>query len=199
MALREEANSELDQQIEIGNNVFTTSVDGRAAQSRTAISRAMKNVRINFPLVAVDLALAVMKQAMRQAIVKTTRVRTGKLSSNIRMFYGGDKKHTIEVTNTAEIKEFLPGDYVVLYPVTDYATFANMRVSERTGQGFMRRAAASVRRTIKQKKTSGGLAIYVKHSRRMAQYVGGDAVKARYGVPVLYVKWKAQEIRNLGV
>lgn len=199
VALHEESNKELDEQISIGNNVYTVAIDGRAASGRSAIQSALKSVRLNFPLVAVDVALAVMKRELENAIRKTTKTRTGKLFSSVRLWYGGNDKPIREVTSTAEIAEFVPGDFVVMYPVIEYGVYVNTAVSQATGTGFMGRAAKRIRSIIRQKKTSAGLSIYIQHSMRIAKIVGGDAAQAKYGVPVMYVKWKKSEFRTIGV
>ncbi|MFZ9372059.1 MAG: hypothetical protein ACO25M_09330 [Limnohabitans sp.] len=195
--LQETANEELDNQIRLGQTVFTTAVDGRAVSSRAAIASAKRNVRINFPLSQVDLALAIMQRELERAIAQTTTRRTGKLEGSVRVWYGGNDKPTREVTGTSEIEEFLPGDFVVLYAAAPYAAYVNYAVAKSKGKGFVGRAAQRIRSAIRQKKTSAGLSIYAQHSKRIANMIGGEATKLDYGVPVIYIKWRKQEYRSL--
>lgn len=195
--LRKVANEELDNQIRLGNNVFTTAVDGKAANSRAAIAQARRLVRINFPLSAVDLALAVMKRELERKIRSTTEQRTGTLVNSVRIFYGGNDKATKEVSEVSDIPTFVPGDFVCLYAAADYAGFANYRVADKNnGRGFVGSAAKRIRSIIRQKKTSAGLSIYAQHSKRIANLIGGEAAKLKYGVPVVYIKFKRQEYRR---
>ena len=195
--LRKVANEELDNQIRLGNNVFTTTVDFKPVSSRSAIAKAMRSVRINFPLSQVDLALAVMKHELERKIRSKTEQRTGNLVNSVRIFYGGNDKATREVSNVSEIKTFVPGDFVALYAAADYAGFANYRVAAKNnGRGFVGDAAKRIRSIIRQKKTSAGLSIYAQHSKRIANLIGGEAARLKYGVPTIYIKFKKQEYRR---
>jgi hypothetical protein len=195
--LRRVANEELDNQIRLDNNVFTTTVDFKPVNSRSAISRAMRSVRINFPLSAVELALAVMKRELERKIRSKTEQRTGNLVNSVRIWYGGNDKSTREVSNVREIEKFVPGDFVILYAAADYAAYANYRVAAKNqGRGFVGSAAKRIRSIIRQKKTSAGLSIYAQHSKRIANLIGGGAAKLKYGVPVIYIKFKRQEYRR---
>jgi hypothetical protein len=151
-----------------------------------------------------------------QTEIGARATETGRMKASVRVWHGGDGKPPVEVTGVTAIEDFAVGDYIMLVPDVYYFAFSNSRVKDRTGQGFMARAAARIRRAIKVTKKTAGLSIYVGRSRAVENIMNIPVNKSKtprkrlhpaknplagksgIGVPVIYIKWKSNQFQVLG-
>jgi hypothetical protein len=198
----------LEVQVALGNNVYSTTVDGRPVSGKEMVHTATKRIQFNFPLRTIELAIEIMKQAL-QTEIGLRAIDTGNMRSSVRMWYGGNGKPPREVTGTSEIKDFEIGDYVMLVPDIFYYPFSNSYVKKKTGKGFMARTSIRIRRALRLTKKTAGLSIAVGRSRAVASHMNvpeakGEKKKGTFpgtaiaGVPVIYLRWKTNQYRLLG-
>jgi hypothetical protein len=196
------ANVELDKQIQLGNDVYTTFIDGRPAVGRSAIPTAKYKVRFNFLQAAITLAIDIMRQELEGAIRRTTIKRTGHLSSVIHVYYGFATGGFRKVTNVKEITDFKLGDYIALVPETEYAGIVNHWVAKNSKTGFMGRAARRIRTKIGGSTARGAVGINVtaRFSMSLADRLvtGSKKLKGKGGLPYIRIGLKPQKYGVIG-
>jgi hypothetical protein len=182
--LHQVANEKLDEQIAMGNNAYVMRIDGKAQYDRTFIGTARKSVILQFPSRGIKIALEILYTELYRAI-RATAYDEGNLAVSIRMFYGSADKPAREVFSSDEIENFLPGDYIEMFPDVrgedgqNYAPFVNSLVHRGSiksphgkGSGFMGRAARIIRRKLGIRPSAkGGLSVRVGRSYAAAKHM----------------------------
>jgi len=145
------AREKLNEQIAIGNNKFSTYIDRRPSNV-SYLEQARKQIRFQFIANAIKLAIRIMEEEMRRAIGETTTARTGKLKSNIQVFYGKQGAGLVSVTNLSELNDFRQGDIVFICPAQPYSGIVLHHVTQKNA-----RARTAKHGLTKPKRTKRGL------------------------------------------
>lgn len=148
---------------------WAAAVDGKPAFGRSSFAGARRKIEINFVQASLQVAVRKMEAILRRSIDSNIKTAEGKdwfnkdaVESSVEAFYGGLGK-PIRKVNVSEITEFLPGDVVILAPTYPSNVYAN--ASKYGSVGFMRRAAAAIRRAMGVNKRSSPLRVSAERSK----------------------------------
>lgn len=210
------ARDKLNEQISKGNNKFATYIDRRPG-TVTDIEQARKQVRFQFTANAIKLAIRIMEEELRKSVSETTTSRTGKLRSNIKVFYAKRGASLVEVSHINELDNFQQGDQVFLCPAQPYSGIVLHHVTQassrkktkkygktkprrgigggldRKGQGFIALAARRIRTIVGQQPQGAGLSVLGFTSAALIPLVWGNVTNQKLigkGVPAISIAYK---------
>lgn len=177
-------------QIRMGNEPNFILVDGKEKPLRMAY----RKVEVFYGAFLQRALMAVIEIELRRAILATTTARTGSLA-NIRQSWewvliSGGTRTTLG--GPQDIKQFNPGDSLILTPKVGYAGRVNSLVARsRSGRGFLLDAVDKLRR----KTAWRAFAIKVGFSRA---HVLPDEIQRGIGTPFISVKMARARYRRRG-
>lgn len=167
----DEANLNLDEQIDLGNSMYTTLVDSRAVPGRNYIGKARKSIKFNFLAGAVDLAIGIMARMLHLSIKLKVKNARPELHSDFTVMYGNKKDGYKRINTYADLEEFQPGDVVMIYPNVDYQVYLNYYATQRTKRGFFGEAARRIRSRIRQKVGTGNIMVFATRTRGLPSHL----------------------------
>jgi hypothetical protein len=144
---------------------YTVTVDGVAVPGREYIASARRQVDVRFIQGTVEVAVRILKEELEAAIKVASGTRPwlkrDQIAASVMLFYNGNP-----ISSSTEIKDFLPGDYVMAVPSHINQAYAN--ASKYGAKGYMGRAARRLR--TKLRITKGGSALSLTAGRSKAAW-----------------------------
>lgn len=150
------------------SDVYTVSVDNVAVPGREYIKYATKNVTVRFIQATVDFAVRILAEELKAAItafagtgvgpVESGKkpgkpwIRKDQIAQSVMLFYNGKR-----ISASTEIKNFLPGDYIMVVPSHIEQAYANAK--KYGAKGYMGKAARRIRTKLRITKGGAGSAL----------------------------------------
>ncbi len=143
-------------------DVYTVTVDGQPMPGREAIVGAERSVVIRFVQATVDFAVRILSDELSSAINVAASpdrwVQRSQIAASVMLFYNGN-----HISKSTEIKNFKPGDYIMVVPSHINQAYGNAKRYGATG--YMGRAARRIRSKLKITKGGSALTVYAGRSK----------------------------------
>lgn len=174
------ADEALQDQIDIGNDKYRITVDGKEGYSREAIYHAKKIIRINFTRQAMGRAAKIAVDTLRRAVKRyypdNDYVRDKNLSANSVTAFLCEKGKPSQVITDLENVDVELDQYIVVTikrtPGYENMTpFANWWAAHQYGKrGFFERAARNLRKRLGTSRETGAVRVVAKRLRNRQLY-----------------------------
>lgn len=195
---RQWANDLLDARLAGPNkgDVYTVTVDGVAVPGREGINGAKRSVQVRFIQATVALAIKILKQELQNSIRRSASPRSWiereSIALKVMVFYNGSL-----ISESAEIKDFKPGDYIQVVP--SYVTQAYGNATKFGANGYMGRAARRLRTKLRITKRDSALTLFAGRSRKAWEMIrnpdtGKHMTKPEWGAWALTLRYRKNTI-----